>query len=127
MASAVLTLPSRGNFRVRSRCRRKTQAEIQRGICHQWNSVLQIQAVIKLPKIGQYEWRNQCFNNRLTCKHAAEIWRELNHKNLAFYAECGVFKRNMWNFSDRTMERKGLFKCVGSNPIELRVRAKRVR
>jgi len=84
MASAILSLPSKGNFRVRSRCRKKTPAEVKRGLCHKWNSVLQIQAYIKLPNIGQWVWRNQCFNNLIACKHAAEICRELNHKNLAF-------------------------------------------
>ncbi|TDJ09122.1 MAG: hypothetical protein E2O68_00790 [Deltaproteobacteria bacterium] len=127
MASAILTLPPRGNFRVRSKCRLKTAQEKKRGLCRQWNTVLQIQAVIDLPNIGQWTWRNQCFNNPKACNHAAEIWRELNHQKLSFHAICGPFKRNFWKMPDNEMRKRGIFICGGSKDIQLKIRAKRVR
>jgi hypothetical protein len=127
MASEVLNLPRFGNFQLRSRCRKKNQREIVRGVCGDRPNILLIQALLKLPRIGQYQWRNQCFKSIRSCEYAAEIWRELNHKNLAFLAVCDKFNRRFWNMPDQDMQKKGIFKCRGANYIELKVRAKRVR
>jgi len=127
MASDVLTLPKYGNFQLRSRCRKKNRREINRDVCGDRPNILQIQTLLKLPRIGQYQWRNQCFNNRRSCQYAAEIWRELNHKNLAFHVVCDNFNSKFWNMSDQAMQKRGIFKCRGANYIELKIRAKRVR
>ena len=127
IASGILTLPDRGNFQLRSRCRKKSRKEMQQGLCGNLETILLVKTFLKLPKIGQYEWRNQCFKNTRSCKYSAEIWRELNHKNLSFLATCNNFNRKFWNMSDSTMKKRGIFRCRGLNYIELKIRAKRVR
>jgi len=127
VASEFLSLPNMGDFKVRSRCRDKNQEEKRKRLCHNYNTVLQIQAVLNLPKINQYTWRNKCFESKNTCELAAEYWRELSHPQYSFLAVCGKFNRKFWQMNDQTMEKRGIYRCRGMKYVELKIRAKRMR
>ena len=127
MAAQVLTLPPFGNFRITSKCRDKNPAEINAKVCYNFKGLLGVDAFIDLPMKGQFQWRNQCYDNINICNQAAQIWNQLQHPLISFHAECGNFIRNMWKMDDAKMKAEGIYFCAGRNIFELRVRAMRER
>ncbi len=129
IASEILNLPPYGNLRLGSKCRDKTPGEKQKQICHNYNGVLGIEAFIDLPNIGQFQWRNQCYPNIFLCNNAAQTWAQLRHPFgwVNFDIQCAPFNRGFWRMDNPKMKELGLFICSPTDPIELKIRAVRVK
>jgi hypothetical protein len=130
IAQTILNLPSSGNFQLNSQCRDQSQFFVQRGICIGFSKVLEIRAMIDLPYIGQFQWRNQCYPNLYNCNIAKQIWSQLNHPQdlFMFNVVCDFPVPAFWNVNDQRMDQLGLFRCTPQNgPMELKVQAKRIK
>jgi hypothetical protein len=129
MASEILNLPPYGNFRLGSKCRDKTPGERQNQICHDFNGVLGIEAFIDLPNIGQFQWRNQCYPNIFVCNNAAQIWGQIRHPfgRVNISIQCSPFNRGFWGMNNEKMKELGLFICPPNDPIELKIKAVRIK
>lgn len=123
-ASTILKLPAVGKFWVNSICRGRLQEEAR--VCS--GMILDVEAFINLG-VGYWQMRNQCYRNPIECNQALTVWKQLLHVPGAFTFDgnCKPYVRGFWQMNDAAMDANGIFRCDQFAPIELKIKAQRVK
>lgn len=119
----IIELPGMGNFIVNSKCKMKNPRD---NFCSGLNFFLEINALLNLPQLTQWQLRNQCYQGLTYCQQAHQMWSQLYHDHFSFtLIECKLFNRLDWAMNDLQMDNLGIFRCPGD--FQIRIKATRTK